>query len=108
MNAVMVVGPSRDTNRPPATGQGTLLTVAGLLLVPAVATTMMRLIPPTDDAAALVASFIAYGVIPYGVALLCLLIPAVIWDADQRGLHDRYAGTLVARTGGTPPASPRA
>ncbi len=25
--------------------------------------------------------------------LLCLFIPAVIWDADQRGLHDKIAGT---------------
>jgi uncharacterized RDD family membrane protein YckC len=30
--------------------------------------------------------------------LLCLCLPAVIWDADQRGLHDRYLGTLVVRT----------
>lgn len=27
--------------------------------------------------------------------LLCLAIPALIWDADQRGLHDRAAGTLL-------------
>lgn len=29
--------------------------------------------------------------------LLCLVIPAVIWDRDQRGLHDRVAGTLMVR-----------
>lgn len=29
--------------------------------------------------------------------LLCLAIPPLLWDADQRGLHDRAAGTLVAR-----------
>lgn len=29
--------------------------------------------------------------------LLCLCIPPLIWDADQRGLHDRYVGTLVVR-----------
>jgi uncharacterized RDD family membrane protein YckC len=29
--------------------------------------------------------------------LLCLAIPPLVWDADQRGLHDRFAGTLVAR-----------
>lgn len=29
--------------------------------------------------------------------LLVLAIPALIWDADQRGLHDKAAGTLVAR-----------
>lgn len=30
-------------------------------------------------------------------ALLCLAIPALIWDADQRGLHDRAAGTMLVR-----------
>ena len=30
--------------------------------------------------------------------LLCLAIPPLVWDADQRGLHDRWAGTVVART----------
>ncbi|MEO8528440.1 MAG: RDD family protein [Pseudolysinimonas sp.] len=28
-------------------------------------------------------------------ALLCLFVPALIMDADQRGLHDRVAGTLL-------------
>jgi uncharacterized RDD family membrane protein YckC len=30
-------------------------------------------------------------------ALLALLIPALIWDRDQRGLHDRFAGTVLLR-----------
>ena len=30
--------------------------------------------------------------------LLALAVPALIWDSDQRGLHDKAAGTLVART----------
>jgi uncharacterized RDD family membrane protein YckC len=30
--------------------------------------------------------------------LLCLVIPAVVWDRDQRGLHDRAAGSVVVRT----------
>lgn len=29
--------------------------------------------------------------------LLCLVIPAVIWDSDQRGLHDKVAGTVLVR-----------
>lgn len=29
--------------------------------------------------------------------LLCLAVPPLIWDADQRGLHDRVAGTLLVR-----------
>ena len=30
--------------------------------------------------------------------LLCLAVPALIWDRDQRGLHDKAAGTVVVRT----------
>lgn len=30
-------------------------------------------------------------------ALLVIVIPAVIWDADQRGLHDKAAGTVLLR-----------
>lgn len=29
--------------------------------------------------------------------LLVLVIPSVIWDADQRGLHDKAAGTVLIR-----------
>lgn len=40
---------------------------------------------------------------PYFVAilirtvLLCLAVPALIWDRDNRGIHDRVAGTVVLR-----------
>ena len=30
-------------------------------------------------------------------ALLALLVPAVIWDRDGRGLHDKAAGSVVVR-----------
>jgi uncharacterized RDD family membrane protein YckC len=30
--------------------------------------------------------------------LLALVIPAVIWDADNRGLHDKAAGTVLVRS----------
>lgn len=30
-------------------------------------------------------------------ALLCLAVPALIWDRDQRGLHDKLAGTVLVR-----------
>jgi len=46
----------------------------------------------------------AAGVGPVGLgraalrtALVCLVIPAVVWDGDGRGLHDRSAGTLIVR-----------
>ena len=29
--------------------------------------------------------------------LLCLFIPAVIWDKDARGLHDKAANTVIVR-----------
>ncbi len=29
--------------------------------------------------------------------LLVLAVPPLIWDADQRGLHDKAAGTVVVR-----------
>lgn len=29
--------------------------------------------------------------------LLCLVIPAAVWDRDQRGLHDQLAGTVLVR-----------
>lgn len=41
---------------------------------------------PAGPVAALIRSF-----------LLCLFIPAVIWDKDGRGMHDRLAGTVIRR-----------
>ncbi|UZN01705.1 RDD family protein [Cellulomonas sp. S1-8] len=29
--------------------------------------------------------------------LLCLVLPAVVWDGDGRGMHDRAAGTVLVR-----------
>ena len=29
--------------------------------------------------------------------LLSIVIPAVIWDSDQRGFHDKIAGTILLR-----------
>jgi uncharacterized RDD family membrane protein YckC len=30
--------------------------------------------------------------------LLCAVVPALLWDRDHRGLHDRAANTVVVRT----------
>jgi uncharacterized RDD family membrane protein YckC len=30
--------------------------------------------------------------------LICLVLPAVVWNADQRGLHDVFSGTVLVRT----------
>lgn len=29
--------------------------------------------------------------------LLCLVVPAVVWDRDGRGVHDKAAGTVLVR-----------
>ncbi|HET8601285.1 MAG TPA: RDD family protein [Segeticoccus sp.] len=29
--------------------------------------------------------------------LLCVVVPALIWDRDSRGLHDKAAGTVLIR-----------
>lgn len=29
--------------------------------------------------------------------LLCAVIPPLVWDTDQRGLHDKLAGTVLVR-----------
>ncbi|WP_427868850.1 RDD family protein [Leucobacter luti] len=29
--------------------------------------------------------------------LLCLVIPVLVWDSDQRGFHDKIAGTVLVR-----------
>lgn len=38
-----------------------------------------------------------FGAVLLRTVLLGLLIPAVIWDRDGRGLHDRAAGVVVVR-----------
>ena len=47
------------------------------------------------DAFATLGIFVAAQVVR--TLLMALVIPAVIWDADQRGMHDRVAGTLLVR-----------
>ena len=39
------------------------------------------------------------GIVPAAIrtVLVCLVIPAVVWDGDGRGLHDRAAGTVLVR-----------
>ena len=68
---------SWDSQRPPARFQQLLFTVAGLALLPAAAATLMRVLPPSDDATALLAAFIPYGLLGYLIALVCLLVALV-------------------------------
>lgn len=43
------------------------------------------------------------GFLPAAIrtALILLVVPAVIWDRDKRGLHDKAAGTIVVRAAGS-------
>jgi endonuclease/exonuclease/phosphatase (EEP) superfamily protein YafD len=65
---------SWDSQPPRPRFQQLLFTVAGLALLPAAAATLMRVLPPTDDATALLAAFIPYGLIGYVLAFLCMLV----------------------------------
>jgi endonuclease/exonuclease/phosphatase (EEP) superfamily protein YafD len=84
------------TRRSARTGQGALLAVAGLFAVPAVASTVLRLVPPTDDTTALAAAFIAYGLLAYAVVLLCLLVALV--RARRRAALATLSGLTVLLT----------
>ena len=41
---------------------------------------------------------LAPGRVALRTLLLCLLVPAVVWDRDGRGLHDRASRSAVVRT----------
>lgn len=66
-----------DTVESDRRGQSALVTVALVLGVPALVLTVMRVLPPADDAAALVAAFIPYALPLLAGALLCLLVALV-------------------------------
>ncbi len=55
--------------------------------------------PATAGPAAGPAKGAAPGIVRAAVrtVLLCLVIPAVVWDAEGRSLHDRAAGTVLVR-----------
>jgi uncharacterized RDD family membrane protein YckC len=40
---------------------------------------------------------VGFGRAAVRAVLLCLVIPAVVWGSDGRGLHDRAAGTVIVR-----------
>jgi len=65
---------SWDTHRSTSPGQAVLVTVSGLALIPAVTATVLRVVPPADDATALIAAFIPYSLLAYLVALVCLVV----------------------------------
>lgn len=64
--------PAWDNVRPVSRLRAVLVVLTVLALLPAVGATALRVFPPSDDRAVLVASFIPYGMVGYLVALLCL------------------------------------
>ena len=54
--------------------QQLLFTIAGLALLPAMAATLMRVLPPAVEPTVQLAAFIPYGLVGYLLALSCLLI----------------------------------
>ncbi len=96
----MSAAPTTAWDTRPATGRGqaVLLTLAALLAVPGVVSTVLYLVPPADDATALVASFVAYGVLAYAAALLCLLV-ALLRTRRRRALAVMAGLVAVAALG---------
>ncbi|GAA3694385.1 hypothetical protein GCM10022204_07760 [Microlunatus aurantiacus] len=66
-----------DTRRHVRAGQGWLVSLGLLSLVPALVATALRIVPPTDDGPALLASFIPYGLVLWVPALLLLGVAAL-------------------------------
>jgi endonuclease/exonuclease/phosphatase (EEP) superfamily protein YafD len=54
--------------------QQLLFTIAGFALLPAIAATLMRVLPPVDEPTVQLAAFIPYGLVGYLLALSCLLV----------------------------------
>lgn len=52
--------------------------LGGLLAIPGLIATFLRVVPPNDDPTALVAAFISYGVFGYALALACFGIALVL------------------------------
>ncbi|SOC51811.1 RDD family protein [Ornithinimicrobium cerasi] len=77
-----------------------LLLLANLLLVPTIGTTVghrllgLRVVAVDGDGTQ------PPGLVhaAYRAVLLCLFVPALIMDADTRGLHDKAARSVVVRT----------
>jgi endonuclease/exonuclease/phosphatase (EEP) superfamily protein YafD len=68
---------SWDSSRPSRGGLATLVAAGVLFSLPGLLATWLRLVPPSDDATALLASFIPYGILGYALSL-CLFLIALI------------------------------
>jgi endonuclease/exonuclease/phosphatase (EEP) superfamily protein YafD len=67
-----------DSPSPPVRSAALFTMLGGLLTIPALIATFLRVVPPSDDATALVAAFISYGWLGYALALLFFGIALVV------------------------------
>lgn len=94
------MGPSPtswDTVAPPRPYQAWWLGVGVLFVLPGLVATYLRVVPPTDNGPALLASFISYGVIAYLLALICFVV--VLLRARRRvalGVASSAVAALLA------------
>ena len=82
-----------DSHRHLRPGQGWLVTLGLLALVPALVATALRVVPPTDDGPALLASFIPYGLVFWVPAFLLIGVAAL--RARRSGAFARISLLLL-------------
>jgi uncharacterized RDD family membrane protein YckC len=78
---------------------GTLGTTVGHRLLGLRVVRVVRVVADPAGPAGSAGAAVPPGLVAGAVraALLCLVVPAVVWDADGRGMHDRLAGTVMVR-----------
>lgn len=78
---------------------GTLGTTVGHRLLGLRVVRVVRAVAESAGPAGSAGAAVPPGLVAGAVraVLLCLVIPAVVWDADGRGMHDRLAGTVMVR-----------
>jgi uncharacterized RDD family membrane protein YckC len=82
----------------PAWAQPALFATMNVLLVSTIGSTIgHRLLGLQVRVVAHAAGTVGFARGAVRTLLLCLVIPAVVWDSDGRGLHDRAAGTVIVR-----------
>jgi endonuclease/exonuclease/phosphatase (EEP) superfamily protein YafD len=68
---------SWDSSRPDRSALAMLVAAGVLFGLPGLVATWLRLVPPNDDATALLAAFIPYGVLAYLLSLCCFMIALI-------------------------------
>jgi endonuclease/exonuclease/phosphatase (EEP) superfamily protein YafD len=69
---------SWDSLTQPARAATVFTVLGGLLAIPGLIATLLRVVPPSDDPTALVAAFTSYGVFGYALAFACFGIALIL------------------------------